>query len=145
MSLWKRARIIPRNLEKRPLDILFVCFGNMHRSPTAERIFKEILEKRGYKVAGNGQIIDYDVCVSSAGVSVEDDDGNQFDRESGNRADFIFALDEMIEEIILSCYDMPRNKVANLSIPDTYTRNQPELCARLEADLPKYLPVLGLK
>ncbi len=72
---------------KNPRRMLFVCNANRHRSPTAERIFGDMLTEAGYRVFGVHSVSGFDAEVISAGIDADDD--RQMSEEPGERMDDI--------------------------------------------------------
>ena len=123
-----------------PKAVLFVCHGNRNRSPTGEKIFKNMLKQRGYIPYEMETIETHEVYVSSAGTCAdESDQANQVDRELADNQDIIFALDSYIEKVLTKSYNQPRRKIINLEIPDIYSRNNPILIKKLEKLLTPYI------
>ncbi|WP_171475952.1 low molecular weight protein tyrosine phosphatase family protein [Frigoriglobus tundricola] len=102
---------------------LFVCEGNRHRSPTAERL---------YAATPN-------VKVRSAGTSplarVEITD------ELLEWADVVFVMDRLLERSIRKRFTavLEGKRVVCLEIPDDYQLMQPELLALLTERLAPHL------
>ncbi|MFQ5711495.1 MAG: protein tyrosine phosphatase [Candidatus Geothermarchaeales archaeon] len=101
--------------------ILFVCSGNMYRSPTAE----DMLRERGY-----GE-------VRSAGT--HPGAPTRLTRELVGWADRIFAMEEEHRVFIVGMWPEAEGKITVLGIPDVYWRNDPTLRRILEEKLSAHL------
>ena len=123
---------------KNPRHVLFVCFGNIDRSPTAMDVFKDMLVESGYVMWPGGADAQYDAWVLSAGVHAEHY-RTQVDEELCYWATEIFALDDPVERCLLTRYKQPRNKVVNLQIPNMYRRNDTGLISILKQKLAPYV------
>jgi predicted protein tyrosine phosphatase len=89
--------------------VLFVCSGNIDRSPTAEGMFKTRP----------------DLEVISAGTSWLA--RRKVTREMIGWADKIFVMEQEHAEHLESIDPKARAKIVVLNIPDMYHRNDPEL------------------
>jgi predicted protein tyrosine phosphatase len=118
---------------------LFACLANRQRSPTAQRVFQEMLIESGYKVWNVNAMKDADFEVCSAGTYA-DEDANDMTSDLGERMDVIFAMSESILEDLVRNFEVPRKKIINLDIPDIYPRNDPNLVKILKNKLRPYLP-----
>ena len=122
---------------------LFVCRANWQRSPTAERVFQEMLVEAGYKVWGVNSFIDSDYEVCSTGINSSDNDSSaEMSSELGERMNVIFTMEEQILEELVRSYNVPREKMVNLDIPDNYERNESALVNILRDKLRPYVPLL---
>ncbi len=124
--------------------VLFVCYANQHRSPTAERVFKEMAIKLGYGVEDYsfGKRPKYDFKVSSAGVDIGE--GRNWGKESNKleeQFDLIFALDKGVATTLVEKCDVPQNRIINLNILDIYKKDDPELIEILKQKLEPYLKI----
>lgn len=123
------------------LSVLFVCHGNLNRSPRAEEVFKRIAGDMGL-----------DTEVSSAGTNATMADmpkerlidiwgvpkSTQLTREMAHSADIVYALDANVEETLVFKYTVPQGKIVCLHIKDRYLKskgNLEELYALLEQKL----------
>ena len=109
-----------------PLKIIFVCYANLCRSPLAEGIFKQLLERIGKSD---------NVIVSSAGIHAYEGSpphsksiqvakereidisgygGVQLTKEMAKDADLILTLDESVKHHILSYYINDSEKIFTL-------------------------------
>jgi len=88
---------------------LFVCLGNMDRSPTADTVFREMAKKRGIEIK-----------VESAGM---------------DNAYKIFVMESYMKNSLVEDYSQNPKKIFSLNIPDMYERNDPELVAWLKEKL----------
>jgi len=104
------------------LKILFVCSGNIDRSPTAEQLFKnyEGLE------------------VKSAGT-IRKTAPNPISADLIHWADKIFAMEEEHRRQILRICPEASEKIIVLNIEDRYCRNDPRLIALLETRVTPHL------
>ena len=100
--------------------ILFVCSGNIHRSPTAAKMFKD---REGFEVRSAG---------TSFGVL------NPVGAELIRWADKIFVMEEEHKEIIVRRYPEAALKITVLGIEDNYYRDDPQLKAILKEKLESY-------
>ena len=100
--------------------ILFVCSGNIHRSPTAAKMFKD---REGFEVRSAG---------TSFGVL------NPVGAELIRWADKIFVMEEEHREIIVRRYPEATLKITVLGIEDNYYRDDPQLKAILKEKLESY-------
>ena len=100
--------------------ILFVCSGNIHRSPTAAKMFED---RKGFEVRSAG---------TSLGVL------NPVDAELILWADKIFVMEEKHREIIARQYPEAASKITVLGIEDNYCRDDPQLKAILKETLESY-------
>ena len=94
-------------MDERPISVLFVCHGNICRSPMAEFIFKALVKARGlagrYRVAsaavsaeeiGNPIYPPAKRCLSQHGVAFDPDKrARQVSREDYDRYDRIICMD----------------------------------------------------
>jgi len=104
--------------------VLFVCTGNMDRSPTGEALLKE---KAGFEVQSAGTWPQAHRRVSESLV---------------NWADLIFVMERHHKEYILHLNPEADRKTVVLDIPDMYYRNDPELIRILKH---KLSTCLGIK
>ena len=126
-------------MKKRKL--LFVCYANQNRSPTAERVFSEILKERGYKVSDDVDTKGGRV-VLSAGVDTNGE-GKQISVELCDRVDEIFVMDMWMIDELVEVYKQDAGKITNLDIPDVYDRDDPKLIYLLRLKLSEYCELQG--
>jgi len=100
--------------------VLFVCSGNIHRSPTAAKMFKD---RKGLEVRSAG---------TSFGVP------NPVSVELIQWADKIFVMEEEHRETIVGQYPDVASKIIVLGIEDNYYRDDPQLKAILKEKLESY-------
>jgi predicted protein tyrosine phosphatase len=100
--------------------ILFVCSGNIHRSPTAVKMFKD---REGFEVRSAG---------TSSGTP------NYISAELVEWADKIFVMEEEHRESIVQQYPEAASKITVLGIEDNYCRDDPQLKAILREKLESY-------
>ena len=100
--------------------ILFVCSGNIHRSPTAAKLFNN---RKGFEVRSAG---------TSFGVL------NPVGAELIGWADRIFVMEEEHREIIVRQHPDAASKITVLGIEDNYCRDDPQLKAILMEKLRSY-------
>ncbi|MBO3802642.1 MAG: phosphotyrosine protein phosphatase [Candidatus Brockarchaeota archaeon] len=103
--------------------VLFVCYGNVDRSPTAEEMFKR---RPGLEVMSAG-------IAAAAG-------GRQLTRRLVDWADMIFVMEEYQAERVRALNPEAGRKVVVLGIPDNYFRNDPALRRLLEERVSPHLP-----
>ncbi len=106
-----------------PKRILFVCSGNVDRSPTAEALLKG---KKGFE-------------VKSAGILIGA--RRRLSKDLIDWADIIFAMEEIHRAAILRISPSAESKIVVLGIPDLYRRNDPELIEVLKEKISKYIDV----
>ncbi len=129
-----------------PTRYLFVCMANINRSVTGEKVFKEILEERNFKVGSLEEKTGSDFYVGSAGVKVDDLelDGRQYEDELGDSVDQIFAADWHVSLILSADYTTKMSKITDLKIGDFYDIKVPldEFALRtvLHERLQKHVP-----
>jgi protein-tyrosine phosphatase len=98
-----------------PIKVVFVCLGNICRSPLAEGVFRSIVMKHGQQdvfvvdSAGTsawhiGSAPDARMCQTAVknGLSIAQLKGRQFQKEDLERFDYIFAMDKNNLNDILS-------------------------------------------
>lgn len=124
-----------------PYYVIFVCHAGRNRSPTAERVFKDMAEDAGHSVFGAGNVTNYDLAVLSAGVDA-DDDARQFESELVRPQDLVFALDPYIQGVLTNRYNIPQERIVTLDIKDVYVTNAPALEDILKEKLQPYLESL---
>jgi predicted protein tyrosine phosphatase len=100
--------------------VLFVCSGNIHRSPTAANMFKDC---KGFE-------------VKSAGTSVGAQ--NPVNAELVEWADKIFVMEEEHRKLIVQQFPEAASKITVLDIEDNYYRDDPRLRAILKKKLEHY-------
>jgi len=103
--------------------VLFVCTGNMDRSPTAESLLSG---REGFEVKSAGTWIYARKRISKALIEW---------------ADMIFVMEGHHKDVILSICPEAEGKVTVLDIPDVYRRNDPELVETLKKKLGEYLKI----
>jgi len=101
--------------------VLFVCTGNLDRSPTAEWLLKR---KGGFDVKSAGTWV-YARTKLSGGLI--------------DWADVIFAMEDEHKEAILAIRPEAEDKLVVLNIPNLYKRDDPELISLLEEKLSRCL------
>jgi predicted protein tyrosine phosphatase len=101
--------------------VLFVCEGNIHRSPTAERLYSTTpgIEAR------------------SAGLS--DRARTQVTEELLGWADVVFVMERRLEKMLRRRFPESATKVVCLGVPDDYQHMQPDLLAVLMERLAPHL------
>jgi predicted protein tyrosine phosphatase len=106
---------------------LFICEGNLHRSPTAERVY----------AATPG------VNARSAGLSPLA--RTQVTDELLAWADVVFVMERRLARMLRRRFGsaLADKEVVCLAVPDDYQFMQPELMAVLEERLTPYLGPLG--
>jgi predicted protein tyrosine phosphatase len=112
-----------RKTEKKPkkLRVLFICSGNLERSPTAEQVFRAWPE----------------LDVKSAGT--EESAMNPLTGEVIDWADMIFAMEENHKRRVLEINPDAAGKITVLGIEDVYYRNDPGLIKILRKKVTPYI------
>jgi predicted protein tyrosine phosphatase len=113
------------------LHYLFVCYGNIDRSPTAEAVCRRIAAENGL-----------DIEVSSAGMSRGA--YRPVTKEIADLADKIFVMEPHMAREMVETYRQNPAKIVCLDIPDIYERDDPRLVAMLEQKLYDHLMQEGL-
>jgi predicted protein tyrosine phosphatase len=110
-------------------SILFICYGNINRSPTATDVCKRMAEQKNTAID-----------VASAGIANYSD--NLLTKELADEADIIVVMEEYMKKLLEEYYGQKAEKILCLDIPDIYPRNDPELMELLKKELPQFLPFL---
>jgi protein-tyrosine phosphatase len=100
--------------------VLFVCSGNVDRSPTAEALLKG---RKGLQVRSAGTWEGARTVVS---------------KELIEWADMIFVMEEHHKQALASIDQKAAGKTIVLNIEDRYLKGDPELTQILKAKLSKY-------
>ena len=100
--------------------VLFVCSGNIHRSPTAANMFKD---HKGFEVKS---------AATSIGAY------NPVSAELVEWADKIFVMEEEHRKLIVQQFPEVAFKITVLGIEDNYYRDDPRLKAILMEKLVPY-------
>jgi len=109
--------------EKAVERVLFVCTGNMDRSPTAEALLKG---KGGYEVRSAGT---WPYATRRISLDLIE------------WADLIFVMEEHHRDVVLGICPEAGNKTVVLGVPDRYPRNSPQLIKVLKAKLSEHLGI----
>jgi predicted protein tyrosine phosphatase len=107
--------------------VLFICEGNLHRSPTAEDLYRGL---SGLE-------------VRSAGLS--DLARTQVTEDLLEWADMIFVMEKRLAKLITRRFGTTafRPKIISLEIPDDYQRGEPALESLLQERLKPYLGTIA--
>jgi predicted protein tyrosine phosphatase len=105
------------------VKILFVCTGNVDRSPTAEKMFINI----------------EGVEAKSAGTSLLA--ATRLSKELIEWADKVFVMENRHQKAVLKLDTDAREKIEVLDIPDIYYYNQPELKEQLKKKLKRFFKI----
>ncbi len=109
-----------------PMKIIFVCYANLCRSPLAEGIFKQLLERFGKSdkaIVSSAGIHAYEgspahsksiQVAKERGIDISEYGGVQLTKEMAKEADLILTLDESVKHHILSYYTNDSKKVVTL-------------------------------
>jgi protein-tyrosine-phosphatase len=113
------------------MHFLFVCYANSERSPTAERVCRQIAAEH-----------DLEIEASSAGTW-------QFARrhltkEIADQADTIFAMDSETRLAVIERYEQDPGKIVCLDISDIERRGERQLEAMVRDKLGQYFVAQGL-
>ena len=124
---------------KKPISVLFVCRANRNRSPTAARVFTDLVREWGRKPFDSMTCATgYDVHVASAGYDA-DDEGNPLDQAMLDAATYVFALDQAVaDELRRRRYRIKAAKFLILDVPDRYHCGFPDLVELLRSQLAPY-------
>ena len=108
--------------------LLFICSGNVNRSPTAESLF---LNSRFYKAKSAGTDQNALVKVSQDLI---------------DWADVVFVMSEKEDghlTFVENNFSLKNKPVHDLDIPDAYDTNDPELICLLRKKIEKVIPLQG--
>jgi predicted protein tyrosine phosphatase len=108
--------------------LLFICSGNVNRSPTAESLF---LNSRFYEAMSGGTDQNAVVRVSQDLI---------------DWADVVFVMSEKEDghlTFIENSFSVKNKLVCDLDIPDNYDRNDPELIGLLRKKIEEFMPPRG--
>ncbi|MCF6766946.1 low molecular weight phosphotyrosine protein phosphatase [Thiotrichales bacterium 19S11-10] len=128
------------------ISILFVCMGNICRSPTAHGVFRHLVEEKGYsdkftiESAGtHSRIYHHEggqpdsrsmATASEHGVDISDLASRQFIAEDFQTYDHIIVMDNKNYEFViqLAQSESERNKVSSLTsyLPDSQYNEVPD-------------------
>jgi protein-tyrosine-phosphatase len=108
------------------MNIIFVCYANMCRSPLAEGIFKQLLERSGKSdsvIVSSAGIHAYEGSLPASksiqvakerGIDISGYGSIQLTKEMVRRADLIITLDKSVKHHILSYYTNDSERVFTL-------------------------------
>lgn len=99
---------------------LFVCYANKNRSVVGERVFREMLLERGFRVGGFQDSGEFDFYVGSAGINAEEE-SRCFRLEMVEGVKTVFVADERIQRMLKHDYQYDdESRIVNLDVPDRY-------------------------
>ncbi len=105
---------------------LFVCYANINRSIVGERICKEMLIRRGFRVGGFQDSGEFDFYVGSAGINPEDK-SREFSISMTEGVRNIFIAHELTRRLLKSDFQYEDDsRIVNLHIKDSYDISVPE-------------------
>ena len=108
-------------------SILFVCTGNIHRSPMAEAIFKDFVEQQGvsenWEISSAGtwtkdglpttqEVVD---VLKELGVAIERHASKQISREIFDESDLVLVMSQNHKEALCAEFPHGKHKVYLLS------------------------------
>jgi len=110
------------------IKVLFVCLGNICRSPMAEFVFKDMVNKRGLaekfyiesaatsrEAIGEGIYYGTKDILKEQGIPFKERKARQMTKEDYNKFDFILGMEEKnIINIMRIIEEDPQNKVHRL-------------------------------
>ncbi|MGL6074864.1 MAG: low molecular weight protein tyrosine phosphatase family protein [Fimbriiglobus sp.] len=102
-------------------NVLFICEGNLHRSPTAEEMY-------GHTPG---------IRAKSAGLSPMA--RVQVTQELLAWADVVFVMEVRLLKLLRKNFTIAKKQVVCLDIPDDFQRGQPELVAILTERISAHL------
>lgn len=104
--------------------VLFVCFANYDRSPTAQRLFD------GWRGKWEAR---------SAGFDPMEGHGTPLTQELIDWADLVLVMESIHETLLHMDFKCPSHKVGVLGVRDKFHRNDPELIQELRERVPPIL------
>jgi protein-tyrosine-phosphatase len=105
---------------------LFVCYANINRSIVGERICKDMLIRRGFRVGGFQDSGEFDFYVGSAGINPEDK-SREFSISMTEGVRNIFIAHELTRRLLKSDFQYEDDsRIVNLHIKDSYDISVPE-------------------
>jgi predicted protein tyrosine phosphatase len=113
-------------MRRKNKNILFICYANLNRSPTAADVARMIAEQKNLNID-----------ISSAGIAIYAE--NSLTKFLADSADTIFVMEDYMKKMLEEYYGQKGEKIIVLHIPDIYARNDPELVQILEKQLHHYL------
>jgi len=118
-------------------SILVVCTGNICRSPTGERLLRQLLPTKKVDSAGTGALkghaADATACLVAEkhNLSLADHHGQQFTRQLAQQYDLILVMEKHHQEEVSSIAPEARGKTMlfahwlnGKAIPDPYRQSQ---------------------
>ena len=107
---------------KKPVKILFVCLGNICRSPAAEGVFKHMLRQRG--ITGRFEV---DSAGTYGGHAGELPDPRTVRPDDFEKFDLILGMDDYNIDTLRSMADSPEEAAKVKRVTD-YCRHYPVDC-----------------
>lgn len=124
------------------ISVLFVCLGNICRSPTAEGIFRRLIRERGYEDrihVDSAGTSDYHIdeapdprAIAKAqrsGIDISGLRGRQVARRDFETFDYVLAMDaENLDDLLRRCPGKYQHRVRLLMefAPDARVRSVPD-------------------
>lgn len=137
-------------------NILFVCIGNICRSPMAEGLFRQALPEKQFYSAGLDALIghgaDPHACdlMRERGIDISTHRARRLDGWMLIESDLILTMDNWQKEMIEARYPVARGKVSrlgealNCDIPDPYRQDRQAFehaCELIEGCLEAWLSI----
>jgi len=118
-------------------SILVVCTGNICRSPTGERLLRQLLPNKKVDSAGTGALKGHAADATACSVaekhnlSLADHQGQQFTRQLAQQYDLILVMEKHHQEEVSTIAPEARGKtmlfahwINNKQIPDPYRKSE---------------------
>ncbi|WP_241647578.1 protein tyrosine phosphatase [Rosenbergiella metrosideri] len=118
-------------------SILVVCTGNICRSPTGERLLRQLLPNKIVDSAGTGALKGHAADATASLVaekhhlSLADHQGQQFTRQLAQQYDLILVMEKHHQEEVSAIAPEARGKtmlfahwINNKQIPDPYRKSE---------------------
>ncbi|WP_241575009.1 protein tyrosine phosphatase [Rosenbergiella nectarea] len=118
-------------------SILVVCTGNICRSPTGERLLRQLLPNKKVDSAGTGALKGHAADATATlvaekhNLSLADHQGQQFTRQLAQQYDLILVMEKHHQEEVTSIAPEARGKtmlfahwLTSKAIPDPYRQSQ---------------------
>lgn len=118
-------------------SILVVCTGNICRSPTGERLLRQLLPTKKVDSAGTGALKGHAADATASlvaekhNLSLADHQGQQFTRQLAQQYDLILVMEKHHQEEVSSIAPEARGKTMLFAhwlngkqIPDPYRQSQ---------------------